>query len=145
MGKKKPRRAVQIPAQAKVPRGLSVDQSASQPFNWNLDIVDMEGPFGWHLSEVAALLQMVFPRLKSLETMTWGQIPETGSHAIEVASLCKEAQDRLVQLGLEEYDSVYSIRLQGRPRLFGIKDRAMLRVLWWDPEHAICPAELKHT
>jgi hypothetical protein len=128
-----------------VPCGASVDQSASQPFNWNLDHIDMDGPFGWHLSEVADLLRMVFPRLKHFETMSWGQIPATGSHPIEVGELCKEARDRLEELKLAEYDTVYSIRLEGKPRLFGIKDRAVLRVLWWDPEHEICPSALKGT
>lgn len=142
---KRPRQAVQVPDRGKVPRGASADQSASQPFNWNLDIIDMDGPFGWHRSEIGHLLGMVFPRLKQLETMTWGQIPTTGSHSIEVGDLCKEAQARLEELNLAEYDTVYSVRLQGRPRLFGIKDRAVLRVLWWDPEHAVCPSTLKGT
>jgi hypothetical protein len=142
---KKPRRAVEIPDIGKVPRGAAVDQSASQSFNWNLDKIDMAGPFGWHQSDVASLLQTVFPRLKHFETMTWGQIPSTGSHEIEVGDLCKEAQQRLRELDLEEYDTLYSVRVQGKLRVFGIKDRALLRVLWWDPEHQVCPSALKHT
>lgn len=142
---KRARQTVQVPDRGKVPRGASVDQSAGQLFHWNLDDVDLDGPFGWHRSEIRQLLKMVFPRLKQLETMTWGHIPTTGSHAIEVGKLCKEAQDRLLELGRAEYDTVYSIRLKGKPRLFGIKDRAVLRVLWWDPEHKVCPSNLKGT
>jgi hypothetical protein len=142
---KRPRQSISIPQRGKVPRGASVDQSASQPFNWNLDNIDMDGPFGWKRSSIFELLETVFPKLKHFESMTWGEMPKTGSHAIEVGSLCKEARDRLEELNLAEYDTLYSVRLQGEPRLFGIKDRAVLRLLWWDPNHEVCPSNLKRT
>jgi hypothetical protein len=84
--------------------------------------------------------------LQSLETMTWSDIHGTGSHPIPVDSLCKDARDRLSAIGKgDEYQELYSVRLSGRERIWGMRLGSELYLLWWDPEHEICPSKLKHT
>jgi len=62
-----------------------------------------------------------------------------------VASIIKDAQKRLEELKLDDVDQLYSLRLNGRERLWGIRSNDKFSILWWDPEHQICPAPLKHT
>jgi len=40
-------------------------------------------------------------------------------------------------------EDLFSLRLTGKKRLWGIRDRHVFKVFWWDPEHGVCPSELK--
>ncbi len=94
---------------------------------------------------VEAPLIEVVKKLGQFESMTWFQIDAAGSHPIEVYKLIKVARDRLEELKLDDFDELYSLRLTGTQRLWGIRDRNVFRALWWDPEHEICPSPKKHT
>jgi hypothetical protein len=127
----------------KTPRGDAPDYEGRFPL-WAFRIVDLGGPWCWSAlggEELHAVLQ----RLKEVESMTWQAIAGTGSHAIDVSSLAKAARDRLVEIQQDDVDQVYSLRCTGRRRIFGIREGGVLRILWWDPEHQVCPAPLKHT
>lgn len=85
---------------------------------------------------------------KSIETQTWGEAFGTNIHHYqEVASFCKEAQVRWIQIGLEEYETAFRFRLAGKVRLWGYIDTAayVFRAIWLDRKHQIYPVHLKHT
>ena len=87
-------------------------------------------------------------RLQAWERMTWGEIllaPGSPSHPIPVENLSKKARDRLKVLRLEDLDELVSLRVNSTCRIFGILDAGVYKILWWDPDHRICPAQLKHT
>jgi len=48
------------------------------------------------------------------------------------------------ELGMTD-DALYSLRLSGKLRLWGVRDRSVLQLLWYDPEHQVCPSPLKNT
>ena len=80
--------------------------------------------------------------------MTWDQILVKGKkshHLVEITKLCKAAQDYLAETSIEDIDEVLSLRLSGTERIWGILDRGVVELLWWDPKHEICPSLLKHT
>jgi hypothetical protein len=78
--------------------------------------------------------------------MTWAQIEgPTGSHFVEFEDLCPEAQKRLTEIGKDEQARLFSVRIAGELRVWGVRDIAILRVLWWDPDHSVCPSQKKHT
>ncbi len=87
----------------------------------------------------------IFQRIRDFETMTWHEIRRTGSHAIPVSEICPDARRCLEEIGLGDTDELFSLRLTGKQRLWGIRDREILRILWWDPEHHVCPSAKKHT
>ena len=88
----------------------------------------------------------IVPKLHEYESMTWGDMNgPSGSHSVEVQKLCKDAQDRLIALGKDEQGQLFSVRITGERRVWGVKDIAILRVIWWDPDHAVCPSMKKHT
>lgn len=131
----------------KVPRGasLAVNVPASH-FKWGVGEIDWEGGWGWQHASVRNVLDEVIPRLHHFESMTWATIESnTGSHFVEIAGLSKSAQQRLEQLGKSETGRLFSLRVTGRTRIWGVRKVARLELLWWDPHHSVCPSALSHT
>ena len=77
--------------------------------------------------------------------MAWGEIDGPTGHFVEVTAIIDEAQRRLVKIGKDEQAQLFSLRMTGEMRLWGIRDVAILPVLWWDPKHEVCPSPKKHT
>lgn len=77
--------------------------------------------------------------------MTWLDHGRKGSHLIAVSDLAKNAQRRLEEIGQADVDEVYSLRFGGQKRIIGIRSGDALKILWWDPEHQVCPSQKKHT
>jgi hypothetical protein len=90
----------------------------------------------------------IYPKLKEFERKNWfeieretfGKRSKSKHHYVKVADLIPEAQKRLVQLNLDDYDELYSLRLSGKIRVWGIREFGYLKVLWFDLEHEICPS-----
>lgn len=113
----------------------------SQTPIWSFAIVDQDGPWsfaGLGGDELAALL-------RRMEGSTWATHGSHKSHNVTIDQLIPEARSRLEALGFDDLDELYSLRVNGKPRIWGIRDERFLKVLWWDPDHAVCPSEKKHT
>jgi hypothetical protein len=96
--------------------------------------------------DAATVLENILPKIKAFESMTWSEIEgRTGSHFVEVDKIIPAAQRRLAERGQGDIDELFSLRLAGKPRIWGIRDRHILKVLWWDPGHQVCPSPKKHT
>jgi hypothetical protein len=115
--------------------------------SWRISLLEMVDPFGWHaLTPEEA--QQVRGRLAGLETLTWKQILYEGgyrNHFIRVDRLCGDARERLRQLNQDDIDSVMSLGVTQVCRVYGIMEHNILKVLWWDPNHAICPVAQPNT
>ena len=86
--------------------------------------------------------------LYGLSGQTWSQIfgasggrtHGTNSHFIDITGCTKEAQVQANKIGLNE-DRLFSLRLGGKPRLFGvIEPNGCFFVIWYDPNHDVCPS-----
>ena len=77
--------------------------------------------------------------------MTWQQLREGGSHVVEVSACSAEAQKRLRDMRREDIDGLYSLRITGRKRVIAVKLDHLLALLWWDPDHQVCPSTKKNT
>ena len=81
------------------------------------------------------------------EGQTWTEIMSasggkrtgTNSHFIPVAHLIKEAQKRAEELKIDDYE-FFSLRLDAKKRLWGIIDGGVFQIIWYDPNHEICPS-----
>jgi hypothetical protein len=107
---------------------------------WVFGLLDLDGPWGW--SGISAdQLGRIRARFVNFETMTWTAVQQgTGSHPVEISKLSGPAVARLAEIKQEDVDSLYSLRITGRMRVWGIKDGATLRILWFDPNHEVCPS-----
>lgn len=84
--------------------------------------------------------------MTSYERMTWAQIRrQKRDHAIEPDCIIPEAWKRLIALELNDYDELWRFRFGSEPRIWGLKIKSVFYVLWWDPQHKICPSPKKHT
>ena len=87
----------------------------------------------------------VLRKLGSFEGMTWVELRQAGCHEIAVNDLIKTAQDRLQEIRQDDLDTLFSLRISGKVRVWAIKNGNVLRLLWLDLEHEVCPSIKKHT
>ena len=92
-------------------------------------------------------LSTLYPLLKEREDSTWqaiecathGKKGKSNSHHVPVQNLCTDAQKRLKMMKLDDIDEIYSLRLGGELRIYGIRKYNYLKILWIDPYHEIYP------
>lgn len=82
--------------------------------------------------------------LRDFQGLTWADIKRK-EHPIKKDRLVREAQNRLGYLKQDDCDEVWRLQFAGLPRLWGIRHEDIFLVLWWDPQHKICPSQLKCT
>lgn len=83
--------------------------------------------------------------MKGYESRTWAEVDRshTRDHPVAIKGLCPTAQRRLHALKMDDIDQLWRFRFSNRQRLWGIRDRQYFKVLWWDPEHKVCPSKKK--
>lgn len=113
-----------------------------QPLAWRFSGADRGGPFGWAIQPDAKFRE-IMEKLHEFEAKNWNDIINTGSHPIAVKDICKDARDRLAAIKRDDVDELMSFRLTGPNRVWCIQAGNIMRALWWDPEHKICPAKKK--
>lgn len=118
------------------PREPAMPSAQGQCPSWHLHQLDFDGPFCPKQMDTAMMLH-VHQQLSHFETRTWSEIESSQNHAIEVWKLSDKAQQRLREIELDDIEEVFSLRLGAKLRVFGIRDHAILRLLWWDPEHRV--------
>ena len=88
----------------------------------------------------------ILPKLQSYETQTWQEIMSapkgrgdgSKNHNIGVQKLCPDAK-KLLEDNHYYIDEIFSLRLTGEERIFGILNNGVLDIVWYDNEHQICP------
>lgn len=114
---------------------------------WKFEIFDVG--LGWN-EEISQdyLLTTILTRIKSFESMTWNEIlirDKKANHSIPLGSIIPQARKRLQIIKQDDIDKLISLRVGATERIWGIKELNVFKILWWDPEHKICPCLLKHT
>lgn len=144
----KQREAVNI---AKNPRAIENPESfyGKHPV-WSFKRLD-NNYVKWGLVHSDDINRDVIKKLVDFEGMTWKEIFEASggktkghgnnSHFENVSSLIAEAQKRWIDLKLEQYDRVLSLRLTNVMRLYGILSDGVLQIIWFDQRHEICPSK----
>lgn len=127
----------------KVRQDNSVGARESLTICWQLGKIDWKGHWGNLSSKKLDFRQLIVGLISHLETMTWAEIYGASGgrnrgnnhHPIEISSLSKKAKKRLKDIKLEDVDSIISLRINSRERLYGIRDGRALQLLWYDPWH----------
>ena len=148
MGKKnkQPKSIHQINIEKKPVVKAETSFNQSRPA-WRLSLLQLVDPWGWHNLDQLKLVE-IQRKLSNFETMTWNEIlvdAKKQNHAVQISQLAKKAQDRLREIKQDDVDELVSLRLQGKERVWGIREEQVLRLLWWDPNHEICPSLKKNT
>lgn len=126
---------------SKTPRGTDkAEQYNAAKFCWRSDWIDLDGEWGFRGVDCEALWNEVIPRLHDLETMTWGEIygkRDGSTHPMPAENIETEAQDRLKAIGREQYETLFQINVRGGCRLWGVRDRTIFFLMWYDPNHTV--------
>lgn len=134
------------PSEKKIPKVHQNPNSfRSQRPSWRVSLLDVDGPWGIQKVTKEYFIEKILPKLQDFETMYWNEILNANSHEISRNKIIKAAQERLEQLTTTDFDNLVSLRLKGKERIWGIRERNILKILWWDSEHEICPSKKKHT
>lgn len=120
---------------------------------WMFTNLDKAGKFAFDTNRADFQHQEVLEKMINYSNMTWAEIKKqthddgkSKHHIIEYEKLSKAAQDRIKAKKLEQdSDAVFSFALQNKMRIVGIKRGKEFHVLWYDPEHEVCPSTKKHT
>jgi hypothetical protein len=86
-------------------------------------------------------------------SMKWSEIKqnEKNNHFVDTKGISKYYKDRLkILVGDGLNDSIYpedlfSLRLSGIKRIYGLPAGKFFYVIWFDPEHEVYPSVKKHT
>lgn len=145
---------VKTPKIEQEPSGEKKPRTGSEPSSfhhlkaaWRVGDLEMCDPYGWHEVDLETF-EHIRGRLSGFESMTWSQILVEGRkhhHSVFVSEIRKPARDRLVDIEKDDVDKLVSLSLSGKNRIWGILEKGVLRLLWWDPNHEICPSQKKHT
>lgn len=116
---------------------------------WQFEHIDFDGPYGWGKTNKEQIIDEILPKIKDFEKLTFKEIlqdKQNKHHEINFADFSKEARNRLEEKGLHKIvDSFLSLRLEGDNRIFCLRKKHILKIVWWDPDHKVCPSLKKHT
>lgn len=115
--------------------------------SWRISMLEVQDPYGWHRVDENTLHNIRI-KLRDFESMTWNEIlvrDRSRNHRINKIRLSDDAKKRLKQLNQDDIDELVSLHLTGIKRVWGIWDKGVLKLLWWDPYHEVYPYKKKHT
>jgi hypothetical protein len=139
--------AAKEPTVQKIARALRGEDPNRLVPAWRLSSLELMDPFGWH-ELTGEKLREIHQKIGDFERRTWNEIlivSKKQNHSVAVSALCKSARDRLAELRLDDVETLVSLRLSGTERVWGIRTHNVLTLLWWDPDHDVCPSLKRNT
>ena len=83
-----------------------------------------------------------------MESNTWKELVSRDGgrrfHSTPVEVIAKDARQRLEEISQDDIDDLFQIRIGSSARLWGIIDRNIMKILWWDPNHTVYPMNIKN-
>lgn len=117
---------------------------------WQLGLIDNDCNWSWQSISGTDWWSDIHLKLKNFETMTWQEILNaTGgrgagngnnNHEVSLERLSTVARKRLKELGHNDIDTIFSLRLSSRERIWGILHGRVLKIIWFDQNHEVCPS-----
>jgi hypothetical protein len=100
----------------------------------------MDGDWGFSDVGCSIIWKQIIPFLHQIETRTWGELyggRDTSNHPMPVEKIEDEAKARLSEIGRDEFETLFQLNVRGGIRLWGIRDRQIFYLLWYDPKHTV--------
>ena len=144
MARQQPRKGINPPSKLGLPTAIVPKDPLDLRPILSFDLMDLSGLYCFSQASPRAL-QHAMARLFNAAQTTYRDLQAGGSHFISVQDIIPDAQKRLEALNLNDYEQVYSLRCDGPIRVFGVRDGAVLHILWLDEYHAICPSPKRNT
>jgi len=107
----------------------------------------MEGAWNWGNLDPGSAPGL-HNRLAQFEKQTWNEIfvrDKYINHGVDRDQIVPAAIRRLYELELDDHEKIWSLHVTSKQRIWGLLVEDIFYLLWWDPEHEVCPSPLKHT
>ena len=145
-GSKKRKQEKNIDSVKRTHQSVNPDSYYTKYPNWRFKRVFLNHRWAIDLDNGNRFIKSILPKLISYETQTWQEIVGTPkgrgdgskSHSVSIVNLCQEAQ-KLLQDNNIYIDDLFSLRLTGKERVWGILENGVLDIIWYDSDHEICP------
>ena len=134
-----------VPRPSKNPSSLPTVSTQNRKLVWKVTRIDDNSPWGWNQITCPYFLKNIWDKMRNFETMKWTDILGRDHHEIPVSNITRRAQKRLEELGRDDTETLVSFHITGKQRIWAIRSGAEAFLLWWDPNHEICPSQLRHT
>lgn len=143
---------VQLEKKAKLPpKSLS---PAQELMKLDRTIEDREGHWTWGEARDWTddfWNKALGPFIIGYTSKTWGEIwaEKWGSKgkrkhvSYPTSSICKEAQDRLIELKLDDFEQIFRFRMTGEERVYGFVPHPTFQLLWFDKKHKVFPTNVQ--
>ena len=142
---KKPKHNKNITVEKRARGASKANETINMPVSWHIRNIDWDGSWAFNKITFKEFIDCVYPIIKQFEKMRWNEILGKNHHAVQKGSMIPKARRRLEDIGQDDVDELISFKCSGEKRLWGIRDRNIFKVLWWDPKHEVCPSNKKHT
>ncbi len=110
---------------------------------WHVGKIDWDGPWGMKACRNIDFRRLVDETISNWQTMTWAELYRTSGgrrrgtnhHPILVSNLSSTAKKRLKDIEEDDIETIVSLRINSRERLYGIRAGQVFQALWYDPWH----------
>ena len=110
---------------------------------WHLGKIDWDGPWGMRACGNLDFRRLIDETISNWETMTWAELYQASGgrrrgnnhHPVFVSKLSSIAKKRLKHIEEDDIETIVSLRINSRERLYGIRAGQVFQVLWYDPWH----------
>jgi hypothetical protein len=148
----KKRISVAVEPGAKQPRNVENPESSSakKPV-WKFSAMARDGGSWCWDGHPGETWELVTEFLSTLEGQTWGELSHSGKHTtatgIPVESLPKASQARMMEhVNLRDIpETLWELHMGGLPRVWGRRRQEVFEMMWWDPDHEVCPSKKRRT
>ena len=132
------------PTSSKIPRKDQSLEKKDIGVKFSTEIMDYGGTWGWQNFNNRELRELI-PKIIDFSGLNFSELGHQRSHFVNLNDLVKEAQERLREIKEEDIEKLFSLRLDGKKRIWCIAEGNVLQILWWDSKHEVCPSHKKHT
>lgn len=122
---------------------------SKQP-SWRFSRMDKESDRWSPVDSNNCFLDNILAELSGFEGLTWAEIEQaaggrthgTNNHFENISELISDAQKRATELHILE-DQMFSLRIGGQRRLYGLLNDGIFTLIWYDKNHEIYPVSKK--
>lgn len=139
---RRPKAREKFPAR-QIKTGGDPDSTEKETIAWHFRRLDKEHlDWGWNKLK-APQWKDILNHLVSFEGLTWARLKEqsggrrigTNHHSMEISKLPQETRKRWTDLRLDDFDTIFSLRITNTLRLYGVRDGRVMQLVWHDPHH----------
>lgn len=131
-----------VPETRRQPKGQARPEEPRGKLLWSFHLFDPCGIWTDGADQDRAFHDIA-SSLRDLQQLDWSGLMQDHRrcHDIPMDHMVPEAWNRLVERRLDQFEKLMRFRCTGANRIYGIRTNDVFNIIWWDPDHRVCPSE----